>query len=145
MGRPELIDDPRAISNLARVANREVVKGAINDWLTARSGIDEALRLLQGAHIPHAPILTVEQAMVHPHLRERRTVRTIRDRIIGEFQVPGFPLRFSEFSGELDLEAPFLGEHSRRILTEYLGYTDSQIDQLECTGALKSAPTDIVP
>jgi crotonobetainyl-CoA:carnitine CoA-transferase CaiB-like acyl-CoA transferase len=140
MGRPELIDDPRTISNLARVANREVVNGAINDWLTALSGIDEALRLLQGAHIPHAPILTVEQAMAHPHLRERRTVRTIHDRIVGDFQVPGFPLRFSEFPGELDLEAPFLGEHNRRILTEYLGYSDSQIDELERNGALKSAP-----
>jgi CoA:oxalate CoA-transferase len=78
--------------------------------------------------------------MAHPHLRDRRTVRTIHDRIIGEFQVPGFPLRFSEFPGELDLEAPFLGEHNRRILTEYLRYSDSQIDQLERNGALKSAP-----
>jgi crotonobetainyl-CoA:carnitine CoA-transferase CaiB-like acyl-CoA transferase len=81
-----------------------------------------------------APILTVEQAIAHPHLRERRTVRTIHDRIIGEFQVPGFPLRFSEFPGELDLEAPFLGEHNRRIISEYLGYSDSQIDQLERNG-----------
>jgi crotonobetainyl-CoA:carnitine CoA-transferase CaiB-like acyl-CoA transferase len=106
----------------------------------ALSGTDEALRLLQGAHIPHAPILTVEQAMAHPHLRERRTVRTIHDRIVGDFQVPGFPLRFSEFPEELELEAPFLGEHNRRILTEYLGYSDSQIDELERMGALKSAP-----
>ena len=101
-----MIDDPHTISNLARVANREVVNGAINDWLTALPGVDEAVRLLQGAHIPHAPILTVEQAIAHPHLRERRTVRTIHDRIIGEFQVPGFPLRFSEFPRELELEGP---------------------------------------
>ena len=77
--------------------------------------------------------------MAHPHMRERRTVRTIHDRIIGDFQVPGFPLRFSEFPEELDLEAPFLGEHNRRILTEYLHYSDDQITRLESDGVLHSA------
>jgi crotonobetainyl-CoA:carnitine CoA-transferase CaiB-like acyl-CoA transferase len=57
----------------------------------------------------------------HPQLRERRTVRKIHDRVLGEFQVPGFPLRFSAFPNELTLEAPFLGEHNAEVLQSYLG------------------------
>ena len=45
---------------------------------------------------PYAPVLTIEQATVHPHLRERGVVRRINDRFLGEFDVPDFTLRFSQ-------------------------------------------------
>ena len=76
----------------------------------------------------------------HGAVKVRRSVRTIRNRTTGEFQVSGFPPRFSEFPGEPEIETPFLGEHNRRILPKYLGYSETQIDQLERNGTLKSAP-----
>lgn len=75
--------------------------------------------------------------MNHPHLRERQTVRTVTDRVAGELQLPGFPLRFSEFPQLLDLEAAFLGEHNREILQHYLGYSKEQIRELEARGVLR--------
>jgi len=78
--------------------------------------------------------------MAHPHMIERRTVRTVHDRIIGDFQVPGFPFRFSGFPDQPELEAPFLGEHNRQILSTWLGYTIEQITKLEAEGVLHSAP-----
>jgi len=67
-----------------------------------------------------------------PHgLVEQQTVQTVHDRILGEFQIPGFPLRFSSFPNRLDLEAPFLGEHNQRILSSYLGYSSHRIARLE--------------
>jgi crotonobetainyl-CoA:carnitine CoA-transferase CaiB-like acyl-CoA transferase len=71
-------------------------------------------KALEKHRVPFAPILTVEQAMNHPHLRERRTVRTIKDRFLGEFEIPGFPMRFSDYA-ELDLEAPTLVSRTRRF------------------------------
>jgi crotonobetainyl-CoA:carnitine CoA-transferase CaiB-like acyl-CoA transferase len=139
MARPELIKDKRCLENSTRVANRNVVNGAIQDWLMTLSGTDAAIALLRKAHIAHAPVLTVEEAMQHPHLRERGTVRTVHDRVIGDFQVPGFPLRFSGFPDSLELEAPFLGEHNRRVLSTYLGYGNEQIAKLEGEGVLHSA------
>jgi crotonobetainyl-CoA:carnitine CoA-transferase CaiB-like acyl-CoA transferase len=139
MGRPELIRDPRCVDLDARVANRPLVNGAIDQWLMSLPDLNTADALLRAAHIPHAPILTVEQAMAHPHLRERRTVRTIHDRLLGEFQVPGFPFRFSGFPQQPELEAPFLGEHNHRILATHLGYAADQIARLEAEGILHSA------
>jgi crotonobetainyl-CoA:carnitine CoA-transferase CaiB-like acyl-CoA transferase len=66
-------------------------------------------------------------------------VRTIHDRILGDFQAPGFPLRFSAFPDELDLQAPMLGEHTRQILSKFLGYSSEKIDRLEREGALCAA------
>lgn len=139
MGREALLDDPRCVDNLSRVANRKVVNEAISDWLMTLAGTDAAIAKLREAHIPHAPVLNVEEAMRHPHLVERGTVRTVHDRILGDFAVPGFPLRFSAFPQTLELEAPLLGEHNRRILSTYLGYSADRITKLESEGVLCSA------
>jgi crotonobetainyl-CoA:carnitine CoA-transferase CaiB-like acyl-CoA transferase len=140
MGRPELINDPRCAEHNSRVANRGFVNAEITKWLMTLPGNEAAVEIMSEAHIPHAPVLSVEEAMAHPHLLERRTVRTVHDRILGEFQVPGFPLRFSAFPDELELDAPFLGEHNRKVLTEYLGYSDERIAALERDRVLASAP-----
>ena len=78
--------------------------------------------------------------MKHPDLVERQTVQTVHDRILGELQVPGFPLRFSSFPERLELEAPFLGEHNERILSSYLGYSPDRVVRLEQAGVLRSLP-----
>jgi crotonobetainyl-CoA:carnitine CoA-transferase CaiB-like acyl-CoA transferase len=138
MQRPELIDDARCIDNTARVANRALVNGAINQWLMSLPGGDAADAILREARVPHAAVLTVEQAMAHPHLRERKVVRTVHDRILGDFEIPGVPMRFSAFPESLPLEAPFLGEHNGHILSSWLGYSHAQIAQLESEGVLHS-------
>lgn len=139
MARPELADDPRFKTNAARTQNASTVIKIIEDWLQAQSSDEEALRRLDENRVPNAPVLSVEQAMNHPQLRARRTVRNIHDRVLGEFQVPGFPLRFSEFPGELPLEAPFLGEHNLEVLGKYLGYSASRVKDLEMDGVLYHA------
>jgi crotonobetainyl-CoA:carnitine CoA-transferase CaiB-like acyl-CoA transferase len=78
----------------------------------------------------------VEEAIDHPHLRQRGTVRTISDPLLGQYQVPGFPFRFSEFPDELTLETPMLGQHNWDILQRYLGYAPEKVDQLEKAGVL---------
>ncbi len=140
IGRPELSEDQRCLDNTDRVANRALVNGAINDWLMALPDRDAAIASLREAHIPHAPILTVEEAMAHPHLQERGAVRTIHDRLLGDFQIPGVPMRFSGFPESLELEAPLLGEHNRQVLSSYLNYSDAEIARLEEQRVLCSAP-----
>ena len=89
------------------MANSKAVIAIIEQWLQAQSSDESALQQLDANRVPNAPVLSVEQAVKHPQLRARRTVRKIHDRILGEFEVPGFPLRFSEFPGELTLRRPF--------------------------------------
>jgi crotonobetainyl-CoA:carnitine CoA-transferase CaiB-like acyl-CoA transferase len=139
MDRPELADDGRFKTIAARTQNAREVIRIIEDWLQAQESDEAALERLDAYRVPNAPVLSVEQAVNHPQLRERRTVRKIHDRVLGEFQVPGFPLRFSEFPGELELEAPFLGEHNAEVLETYLGYSRARIEELERAGILFKA------
>ncbi|MDO8432086.1 MAG: CoA transferase [Candidatus Binatus sp.] len=140
MGRPELGRDPRFIDNTSRLKNRAEIIKVIESWLQSIPSDEVAVELLREARIPSAPVLTVEQAMKHPHLVERQTVQTVHDRILGELQIPGFPLRFSAFPDRLELEAPFLGEHNERILSSYLGYSPDSVARLEQEGVLRSLP-----
>jgi len=60
--------------------------------------------------------------------------------VLGEYDAPGFPLKFSAFPGALPLEAPFLGENNAEVLGKYLGYSAERVKQLEAEGILGKAP-----
>jgi crotonobetainyl-CoA:carnitine CoA-transferase CaiB-like acyl-CoA transferase len=140
MGQPELPNDPRFKSNADRMAHLEELKRLIQEWFDSMPGDDEIFRLFDEYRVPYAPVLTIEQAIAHPHLRDNEVVRTVNDRFLGEFDVPGFPLRFSQGSRHPQLDAPTLGEQNRSILTDYLGYSPERIEALEREGVLHRGP-----
>jgi hypothetical protein len=136
IGRPQLTDDPRLVDNAARVENLAEMLAIIEGWL-ARMGDDaKAIRLLEVERVPVAPVLSVQEVMRLPHVRQRRTVRTLMDRALGEFDVPGVPLRFSAFPDELPLDAPFLGEHNQDVPGASPDYDTARIAALEAEGVL---------
>ena len=137
IGRPEWASEARFATGAKRSEHAPEIIGTIERWLQEQPSDEESMRILDEARVPIAPCLSVEQAINHPQLRARRTVRKIHDRILGGFDVPGFPLRFSEFPHELTLEAPMLGEHNAQVLEEYLGYSPSQIRELETAGVIR--------
>ena len=140
MGKPEMARDPRFTDNESRMKNLDELVETIESWLRSQPSDDAAIATLKEHHVPVAPILSVPEASEHPHLRQRGTVRTIHDRILGDMDVPGFALRFSEFPETLDLQAPTLGEHNAEILTEWLGYSTDQVEELEQKKILRSGP-----
>lgn len=140
MGRPELATDPRYIDDPARVAHHAELKVLIEDWLQAQDSDEDTIRLLGKHHVPVAPILSIRQVMEHPHMRQRGTVRTITDRVAGSFEMPGMPLRFSGFANDLDLQAPYLGEHNTAVLGGLLGLSAERIAGLTAAGVLVAEP-----
>ncbi|RLA45187.1 MAG: hypothetical protein DRR06_07895 [Gammaproteobacteria bacterium] len=139
MGREDMIKDPKFASNDARVENLQELIKVIEGWLQSFDTDEAAMAALQAVRVPVAPILTIPQAVAHPHHRQRGTIRKISDRILGEFDIPGVPLRYSNFPDLLPLDAPFLGEQNREILGEWLGYSSEQIEAMESDGILINA------
>ncbi|MBL4869236.1 MAG: CoA transferase [Pseudomonadales bacterium] len=135
---PELIDDPRFIDDAARGQNQEILTPIIEKWLQAQESDAATIKLLGENHIPVAPILSIEEVMEHPHMRQRGTVRTVTDRGAGSFDMPGMPLRFSAYANDLELNAPYLGEHNQAVLQELLGMDSEYISALTDKGILVS-------
>ncbi|HBD12319.1 MAG TPA: formyl-CoA transferase [Porticoccaceae bacterium] len=136
MGRTELIGDPRYKTFSDRAAHLDEIIEIIEGWLQSMPSDDASRAALEAAHVPVAPVLTPGEAMQHPHLVERVTVRTVHDRVLGDFKIPGMPLRFSEFPEPLGLEAPFLGEHNATVLGDMLAMSAGEIEQLKASGVL---------
>ena len=97
MGRPEMARDPRFTDNETRMKHLDALVDTIEGWIRSQPSDDAALETLKAHHVPVAPILSVPEALQHPHLRQRGTVRTVHDRLLGDLEVPGFALRFSDF------------------------------------------------
>lgn len=137
LGNPALVDDPRFVDGPARIANRDalnvLIEAALSKYATA---IEAAEDWGFNHHVPIAPILTVEQAVKHPHLVERETIRTVHDPVFGSYQVPGMPLRFSEGPRHPDLRAAYMGEHNVDVFTQYAGVSEAEVRELEQQGAL---------
>ena len=140
IGREDIIEDPRFDTNDNRVVNVDALVAIVEAWIQAQENDKAAIKIFEKARIPVAPILSVQEVMELPHVIERRTVRSISDRALPDFQVPGMPLRFSEFPDELPLDAPFLGEHNREILREYLALDDVRLAELEDNKVLTAEP-----
>ena len=140
IGRPDLRGDARFAQARDRVQRRDEIIRTIEDWLAAMPSDDASVETLRSHRVPVAPILSVREATEHPHLIARGTVRTVNDPILGEFKIPGFPLRFSGYPEELEFDAPMLGEHNASILGQYLGYTPARVIELETSGVLHRAP-----
>jgi crotonobetainyl-CoA:carnitine CoA-transferase CaiB-like acyl-CoA transferase len=136
MGRPELVDDPKFGTDTGRLANRDETIKLIEDWLATFPDRDSAVAHMQSNAVPCAPVLSIEETVSHPHLRARGTVRTVEDRFVGKFEIPGFPLRFSEFPENLPLEAATLGQHNAEVLHDLLGRSDREIEELRTAKVL---------
>ncbi|HKV54805.1 MAG TPA: CoA transferase [Candidatus Binataceae bacterium] len=150
MGRPELADDDRFKSNGRRVRNNEALKQMVEEWFATFPDRESVVAALDKFRVPCAPILTLEEAMEHPHLRERKTVRRVKDAALGEFDIPGFPVKFSDWPARTDLKASRLGEDNEAVLREMLNLSDAEIEKLYAQEILLKAraveaPQDSLP
>src|SRR5262249_26857813 len=102
----------------------------IEGWLDGFPSRDAAVAALEAERVPCAPVLTLHEAMAHTHLRQRGTVRRVRDATIGEFDIPGLPVKFSRWGDRSDIAADRLGQHKEGVLGEWLSWTEEEIASL---------------
>jgi crotonobetainyl-CoA:carnitine CoA-transferase CaiB-like acyl-CoA transferase len=140
MGLPALANDDRFRTNSRRLENLPELIRIVEGWLAAMPSDEAAMERLAECRVPAAPVLSPDEALKLPHLRQRGTVTTVNDPILGSFDLPGFPLHFSSFPEPAGDGAPMLGQHNEEILTGYLGYSRERVGELESAGVLHREP-----
>src|SRR5579863_360061 len=136
MGTPALADDPRFKNARGRRDNDGELKVIIEDWMRGFETRDDVLAVLDKERVPCAPVLTVNEAVHHPHLNERKTVRWIDDPLLGKLALPGVPVKFSAWPDRTELRTARLGEDNEQVLHELLNLPDDQIKKLYADGVL---------
>jgi len=126
---PELLDDPRFKTPSARRQNNSLLKDVLEGWLASIGPREACLSALEAQRIPSAPVLDLDEVIELEHLKDRGTVRSANDPLLGSFKIPGMPARFSSWQPRNDLTAARLGEHNSEVLTE-IGLSDQEIADL---------------
>lgn len=141
LGMPELASDPRFKSPRARRDNNDAMKEIVETWLSRFPSRETAIKDLEASRIPVAPVITLREAVAHPHVRQRKTIREIDDRLLGKFAIPGMPARFSRFPEQTEgLRASLLGEDNAEVLRDLLGLSDAEIGALYAEKVLVHDP-----
>ncbi|MDV8002613.1 CaiB/BaiF CoA-transferase family protein [Rhodococcus sp. IEGM 1408] len=115
LGRPELVDDERYATNIARVARRAEVDAMIGA-LTRGFGADELAERLDRFGVPAARLNDVAGLVDHPQLEARDRWRDV-DTPAGPVRGLLPPMTFTDV--ELPMRpVPALGQHTEAILAE---------------------------
>lgn len=129
IGRPEIAADPKFSNIIVQIQNHDEAVAIIEEWTTRHSS-REIIQVLEGKKIPCGIAYTSGEVNHDENLRQRDMFMKIPHAQFGEIDVPGFPFKFSDADGSLAMPAPSLGEHSRMILQEWLGYSAAEVDDL---------------
>jgi formyl-CoA transferase/CoA:oxalate CoA-transferase len=141
IGAPELLEDPRFLSNGGRHAHRLELAELISEKLQARTS-DEWELLLNEAGVPCGPIYRIDQALEHPQVRHREMVVEVEHPAAGLVRLLGLPVKFSDTPGDVRLAPPVLGQHTAQILSE-AGIEAAEIEALELAGVVSVRRTPV--
>ena len=136
MGRPELADDPRFVTHLARGANQEELEGIVAEW-ARRHTAAEIDRVLNEAGVICGPIYTIADIFEDEHFRARDMLVAHEDPEFGEYVGPGIVPKFSETPGRVRWSATWEeGSHNRDVYGGLLGLSDDELAALKEQGVL---------
>ena len=127
IGRPELNNDPRYSTSLARIKHAHELDEIIAEDMKSRT-LDENLAYFDSQGVTVGPICDISDLIDHPYVRGREVLQDFEYE--GMDRLPmhqSFP-RLSETPGTVRTPAPKLGEHTAEILAE-LGFSDVDITQ----------------
>ena len=136
MGQPELADDPRFSTHLARGDNQEEIEGIVEAWAAERTAA-EIDRILNEAGVICGPIYTIEDIFADEHYRAREMLLEHVDPEFGEYLGPGIVPKFSETPGAVRWSATWEeGSHNADVYGSLLGLSNGELEGLKAEGVL---------
>jgi crotonobetainyl-CoA:carnitine CoA-transferase CaiB-like acyl-CoA transferase len=138
IGHPDMLKDPRFVTNSDRVRNAALCEAPIVEFIAART-LEENMAAFASAEVTAAPVYDIDQFLADPHVREREIVVDLPDGDTGRIAMHNIIPRLSATPGRLRLPAPHLGEHTAEILGQF-GIDRPTLEALERDGVIGLAP-----
>lgn len=137
MGRPELATDPRFATPAARREHWPLLRAIVCSWIDGFPTVEAAMEVLRAARVPCAPVLSPDEVAALPHLEARGAFPSVPHAGRGRVRVTATPFHVDGRPVAPAGAAPRqVGEHTRQVLSDVLGYGEDRIDDLVKSGAV---------
>ncbi|WP_240756666.1 CaiB/BaiF CoA transferase family protein [Roseicella aquatilis] len=134
IGRPELKDDPRFDTPIARTENAEAYFRVRAEELALKTTA-EWLQIFAALDVPAARYNSIDDLLEDPHLADVGFWQVESHATEGRLRRARTPVTFSGGMRRESLPAPRLGAHADAILAE-AGYSPAEIAALRASGAV---------
>lgn len=143
MGAPEELLRPEYATNRTRVQEMASLN-AVLQTMFVRAPLSHWVELFRKAGVPAGPVRTIPEAAGSPETRERGIIGKAPHSTAGEVSNVRAPMEMSGTPLVAPRGAPVLGEHTRSVLTDLLGYPPELLAELEAEGVLGAAGAPVL-
>ena len=136
MGRPELAEDARYATHIARGHNQIELDAVINDW-TKTLTVAEVDALMIAHSIPAGRVYRAPEMFEDPHFAAREAIVSVETERFGTLRMQNVVPRLSETPSSIRSPAPsVVGQHNGAIYGELLGLDEAALDALRADGVI---------
>ena len=135
IGHPEVIDEPWFHEARGRVAHADQLDAYLNDWIGVRNS-QEVIDEFSRAQAAVAPIYDIEDILKDPQLDARETIVHIHDPALGLIRMQNVIYKLSRSPGSIRWTGKPLGADTEAILSEKVGLSNEEIDDLLSNGVI---------
>jgi crotonobetainyl-CoA:carnitine CoA-transferase CaiB-like acyl-CoA transferase len=135
MGRPELAEDERFATHLARGEHEDLLDEIIGEFAAAHTAA-ELDTLLNDGGVVCGPVYTARDVYEDPHFRERGLLVDHTDEVHGEITVPGVVPKLSRTPGAIRRAARWTVGADTDAVLEELGVDAAERARLAADGVI---------
>jgi crotonobetainyl-CoA:carnitine CoA-transferase CaiB-like acyl-CoA transferase len=135
MGREDLAQDKRFLTNPDRTANMAETEALVTEWTSALDKM-EVVAVAKKYRVPAAPVRNAVEVMNDPHMHQRGMLQRIDHPSLGPIIVPNTPLRLHGADPVQPIPSPRLGQHNQEVYGEWLGLGGEAVEELRRDGVI---------
>lgn len=129
LNKKELIEDKRFKDNASRVKNRDALVKILGDVLKLKTNKEWEV-VFRNASFPNGPVNKMKDVFDDDHVKAVGLVRELEHPDAGTVKVVGPPVMYSKGGNTVRSAPPTLGQHTKDVLTNFLGYQENKINDL---------------
>ena len=134
IGRPELIEDNRFLTNADRVQNNDQLDRVVAQFIESHDQYD-VLQIFRDAGVTVGPVHDTLGMLNDPLVKENKVMVRLPDEEIDSVVMHNVAARLSETPGLIRSPAPTLGEHNSEILGD-IGIDETELSTLGQQGVI---------
>jgi crotonobetainyl-CoA:carnitine CoA-transferase CaiB-like acyl-CoA transferase len=139
LGLDHLADDPRFVTNPARVSNRDALDPLV-EARTSELSTAELLELTRRHAVPASAIRAVGEVVADPQVAVAGMLPAVPHPDVPGYRDVSLPLRMDGTRPRGERPPPAAGAHTIEVLVE-VGYSEEEVERLIENGAVATSPT----